>query len=150
MQWSHRQSIILTKVCILFFVAGYFFVVFTCPMLINRFVHYSISAAGKSKWPFMATVYACAVPIGFLLWNLWRLVSDIGLEEIFTASNIRRLRIISWMCFMVSLVCLVSMSYYLFWGIITACLALMGLLIRVIKNSFERARELKEEVDLTI
>ncbi len=150
MQWSYRRSIILTKVCLLFFVGGYIFVIVSCPALINRFVHYSVSAVEKSKWIFMVTIYACAVPIGFLLWNLWQLISDIGLEKIFTISNIRRLRIISWMCFMVSLICLISMSYYLFWGIITACLALMGLLIRVIKNTFERARELKEEVDLTI
>ena len=47
-------------------------------------------------------------------------------------------------------VCLASMAYYVFWGIIGACMSFMGLLIRVIKNAFERAKELKEEVDYTI
>ena len=64
--------------------------------------------------------------------------------------DIRRLRIISWMCFLVGAVCLASMAYYVFWGIIGACMSFMGLLIRVIKNAFERAKELKEEVDYTI
>lgn len=150
MSWSYQKSIFLTKLCILFFTAGYLSVIFTCPVITAQFTHYSISALGKSKWWFMATIYACAVPIGILLWNLWKLVKDIGLEEILTGNNIRRLRVISWMCFFVSLFCLLSMTYYIFWGIGSACLAFMGLLIRVIKNTFERAKELKEEVDFTI
>ncbi|MDO5416199.1 MAG: DUF2975 domain-containing protein [Lachnospiraceae bacterium] len=150
MRWSNQQSIFLTKLCILFFIAGYLAVLLTCPMMMDVFVRLSVSAAGKSKWLFSATVYACAVPVGILLLNLWQLVADIGLEEIFTASNIRRLRLISWMCFASGALCLVSMIYYVFWGIIGACLAFMGLLIRVIKNTFERAKELKEEVDYTI
>ncbi|MCI9305608.1 MAG: DUF2975 domain-containing protein [Lachnospiraceae bacterium] len=77
-------------------------------------------------------------------------MTDIGLENIFTNANILRLRLISWMCFAISAICLVSMVYYLFWGIITACFALMGLLIRVIKNTFEQAKEIKEEADYTI
>lgn len=150
MNWSYQKSIFLTKLCILFFIAGYLAVIFTCPILTRQFTLYNISAFGKSRWWFMVTIYACAVPIGILLWNLWKLIKDIGLEEIFTAVNIRRLRLISWMCFCVSLFCLLSMIYYIFWGIGSACLAFMGLLIRVIKNTFERAKELKEEVDFTI
>lgn len=150
MNWSYQKSIFLTKLCILFFIAGYLGVIFTCPIITRQFTLYSISAFGKSRWWFMATIYACAVPIGILLWNLWKLIEDIGLEEIFTTVNVQRLRLISWMCFCVSLFCLISMSYYVFWGIGSACLAFMGLLIRVIKNTFERAKELKEEVDFTI
>lgn len=150
MLWSKQQSILLTKLCILGFIADYLAVVFTCPILMDCFVHSSISAAGKSKWLFMSTIYTCAIPTGILLIQLWRLIADIGLEQIFTTSNILRLRLISWMCFAISAICLASMLYYLFWGIMTACFALMGLLIRVIKNTFERAKELKEEADYTI
>ena len=84
------------------------------------------------------------------LWELWQLLCDIGLEEIFTGDNVRRLRIISWMCFLAALICLLSMLYYVFWGILAACLFFMGLLIRVIKNTFQEAKELKEEADFTI
>ncbi|MCI8951085.1 MAG: DUF2975 domain-containing protein [Lachnospiraceae bacterium] len=150
MIWSKQQSIFLTKLCIMIFIGGYLAVVFTCPVLMDIFVRSSISAAGKSKWLFMGTVYACAIPTGILLFQLWRLITDIGLENIFTNANILRLRLISWMCFAISAICLVSMVYYLFWGIITACFALMGLLIRVIKNTFEQAKEIKEEADYTI
>ncbi|MCI8296318.1 MAG: DUF2975 domain-containing protein [Lachnospiraceae bacterium] len=150
MRWSYHRSIILTKLCILVFVAGYFAVILGCPRMMDLFVRTSFSAAGKSRWLFITTVYACALPIGLLLLSLWKLIGDIGLEEIFTGANIRRLRIISWMCFLVGAVCLASMAYYVFWGIIGACMSFMGLLIRVIKNAFEWAKELKEEVDYTI
>lgn len=150
MTWSHRQSIVLTKICILIFMAGYLAVIASCPVIMDIFVRLSISASGKSKWLFTSTVYTCAIPIGILLWSLWQLVKEIGLEEIFTAANIQRLRRISWMCFLVAFFCLLSMLYYVFWGIIGACFAFMGLLIRVIKNIFEQARDLKEEADYTI
>lgn len=85
-KWSYKQSVVLTKICILLFSAAYFGVIFTCPLLTRRFLYYSCSAAGvyKETWLFNVTIYACAVPIGILLWNLWKLVGDIGLEEIFT------------------------------------------------------------------
>lgn len=150
MQWSYHRSIILTKLCILLFTAGYFAVLLGCPRMMDIFVRFSFSAAGKSRWLFITTVYVCAVPVGLLLLNLWRLIGDMGLEEIFTAANIRRLRIIAWMCFLTGAICLVSMAYYVFWGIIGVAMSFMGLLIRVIKNTFERAKELQEEVDYTI
>lgn len=150
MRWSSQQSIFLTKLFILLFGAGYLAVVLTCPLLMDVFVRFSFFAAGKNKWLFSGTVYLCAIPVGILLWNLWRLIFDIGLEQIFTTENIRRLRTISWMCILTALICTFSMTYYVFWGIISACLLFMGLLIRVIKNTFQQARELKEEVDFTI
>lgn len=150
MTWSHHQSIVLTKICILIFMAGYLAVVISCPMMMDVFVRFSVSAAGKSKWLFVSTVYACTIPMGILLCRLWRLVEAIGLEEIFTIENIRYLRHISWMCFLIAVICLVSMAYYVFWGIIGSCFAFMGLLIRVIKNTFEKAKDLKEEADYTI
>ncbi len=150
MYWSNRNSIFLTKAVLLFFVAGYLAVVFTCPLLTEQFVRFSISAKGISRWLFTATIYLAALPVGLLLWQLWQLLCAIGLEQVFTGDNVRRLRIISWMCFLVSLICFLSMLYYVFWGILAACLAFMGLLIRVIKNTFQQAKELKEEADFTI
>ena len=150
MCWSNRNSIFLTKIVLLIFAAGYLAVVLTCPLLTDCFVRLSFLAAGISKWLFAATIYAAAVPVGLLLWELWQLLWDIGLEEIFTGDNVRRLRIISWMCFLAALICLLSMLYYVFWGILSACLFFMGLLIRVIKNTFQEAKELKEEADFTI
>lgn len=150
MSWNSERSITLTKICIGIFTIGYILVLALCPGLMKQFVKYSFSARGKDAVFFMATVYACAVPLGCILWQLYGLVSRIGGEDIFTGKNIHALRIISWMCFAVTLICLVSMSYYVFYIVLAACAAFIGLLIRVIKNVFVRARQLKEENDFTI
>lgn len=150
MAWNDQKSIKLTKGCIIIFALAYLAVIVSCPQLIKRFVTYSYTARKISAAYFMATVYASAVPLGIILWNLYRLVGRIGEESIFTAGNIKRLRLISWMCFSVALICAISAFYYEFFLIIAACSAFMGLLIRVIKNVFVRAKELKEENDYTI
>jgi len=136
--------------CIAAFAAAYILVLIFCPWIVRGFVTYSVSARGKSTLLFMITVYTCAVPLGFILWDLYRLVSRIGREEIFTEENIRGLRRISWMCFAVAFLCLASALYYRLFLIVAAGAILMGLLIRVIKNVFVRAREIKEENDYTI
>lgn len=150
MIWSDRKSIGLTKGCIALFGAAYVAVVAACPALVRWFLEKETGVEGLTETPFLITFYVCAVPVGVILWKLWRLVGSIGEEEIFTAENIRRLRWISWMCFAVALVTLVSSFYYLFWGIAAGSMVFMGLLIRVIKNTFERAKELKDENDFTI
>lgn len=150
MNWSHKNSVFLTKICIVFFTAAYIAVVAACPFLTKVYVETSFSAARLSPGPFTATIYLCAVPVGAVLWKLWRLIGNIGREAVFTEENISCLRWISWMCFAVAAVTLVSMVYYLFWGIAAGMAFFMGLLIRVIKNSFEQAKELKDENDFTI
>jgi len=150
MAWSNRQSLILTKYCIWLFIAGYAAVLISCPFLVDRFVHLSCTASGKDARLFLASIYLCALPVGFILFHLNGLIHAIGKEEIFTAANIRRLRVISWMCGATGLICFLSMAYYLPWGILGCCMILMCLLIRVIKNVFVRAKELKDENDFTI
>ena len=150
MFWSEKQSVALTKCCIWLFIAGYVLVLFTCPFFVPVFVRLSYTAAGKDVRLFLASIYACAVPVGILLFHLRNLISAIGNEDIFTAENIKRLRLISWMCGITGIFCFLSMIYYLFWGIFGCCLILMCLLIRVIKNVFARAKELKDENDFTI
>ena len=150
MNWNNEKSILLTKLCIGVFAVGYALVLAFCPWLVRNFVTYSFSAHGKDAVSFMATVYASAVPLGLILWDLYRLVDHIGREVIFTEENIRGLRRISWMCFAVAAICLISVLYYRLFLIVSACAAFMGLLLRVIKNVFVRARELKEENDFTI
>lgn len=150
MNWNNEKSIGLTKFFIILFAAAYILVLVFCPAMTKEFVIHSFSARGKDAALFMATIYTSAVPLGIILWSLYRMIGRIGEEQIFSEENVRCLRLISWMCFTVAAVCLVSTAYYVFFLIVAACAAFMGLLIRVIKNVFERAREIKEENDYTV
>ena len=150
MNWNNEKSIGLTKFFIILFAAVYILVLVFCPRMTREFVDHSFSARGKDFNLFMATIYSSAVPLGIILWNLYRMIGRIGEEQIFSDENVSCLRLISWMCFAVAVICLISTAYYIFFLIIAACAAFMGLLIRVIKNVFERAGEIKEENDYTI
>lgn len=150
MKWNNERSMQLTKLCIAVFALVYAAVLAGCPWLVKKFVTYNFSARGINASCFMATVYFCAVPLGAILWNLYRLVVRIEGEEIFTEDNIKSLRLMSWMCFVVAVICLISISYYGFYLIFAACAVFMGLLLRVLKNVFVRAKEIKEENDYTV
>ena len=92
MIWSHKNSIFLTKIFIILFCAAYAAVVAACPFLVGLYLASSYTAAGMSPIPFMATIYLCAVPAGIILWKLWKLIGNIGRENIFTDENISCLR----------------------------------------------------------
>ena len=150
MGWTPSRSIMLSRVCIVLCTLAYLAVVIGCPFAVEGYIAVSASQAeGNEQW-FILSVYLCAAPVGMILWKLRRLMRNISRLDIFTGDNISCLRWISWMCFAVAAVALVSAVYYIFWLVIAGCMAFMGLLIRVIKNVFERAREIKEENDFTI
>lgn len=150
-KWTLGQSVFLSGICVGLFTAAYVVIVAACPWVIKGYLALKTEQMGLVRErSLMASVYVCAVPIGIILWKLMRLIRNIGREQLFTADNISCLRWISWMCFAVAVIALVSALYYVMWIVIACCMAFMGLLIRVIKNVFERAREIKEENDFTI
>ena len=150
MKWTPSRSIVLSRICVGLCALVYLAVVIGCPFAVEGYIAISASQAEGNEMWFMISVYLCAVPVGVILWKLGRLIKNIGDLNLFTGENISCLRWISWMCFAVAAIALVSAAYYIFWAIIGCCMAFMGLLIRVIKNVFERARETKEENDFTI
>ena len=151
MKWTPNRSVFLSKICVLLFVAAYAAVVLACPVAVKEYETLRTAQLSEVHERFMMiTIYLCAAPVGVILWKLWRLLGNIARERIFVRENIVCLRLISWMCFGVAALTLVSAWYYVMWIVIACCMAFMGLLIRVIKNVFERAKEIKEENDFTI
>ena len=114
MNWNNEKSIGLTKFFIILFAAVYILVLVFCPRMTREFVDHSFSARGKDFNLFMATIYSSAVPLGIILWNLYRMIGRIGEEQIFSDENVSCLRLISWMCFAVAVICLISTAYYIF------------------------------------
>ncbi|MCL2783802.1 MAG: DUF2975 domain-containing protein [Propionibacteriaceae bacterium] len=98
-------------------------------------------------------LYAClAIGIAALI-ILLRLLGDIRRGDVFTAANVRRLRLISYCGFAIMVACAVGGAIavprpiFILLGLIAGFL---GLLMRVIKNVIDAARLLKEDADFTI
>lgn len=79
-----------------------------------------------------------------------KLLSNISRNEVFIEQNAKCLRIISWCCVFAGITMLVYSLWRYYWGIGAFSALFMGLIMRVLKNVFEKAVELKSESDFTI
>ena len=100
--------------------------------------------------PMCVTLYVCDVLALAALWNLNILLRNISKDEVFIQKNTNCLRRISWICMGVG----VTMMLFGLWSSIFAffgmCALMFGLIMRVLKNVFEKAVEIKSENDFTI
>lgn len=95
--------------------------------------------------------FYCCLPFALIaLGALHRLLRNLLRELLFIPQNVTLLRALSWCCFAVALVTLISGCFYLPFLLICAAAAFMGLILRVIKNVFCSAIEIKAENDMTI
>ena len=150
MKWSSNRSVILSGILVALFTIVYLIVVAACPVVVTEYLTISAQRNAASAQFFIYSIYICAAPIGIILWKLMELLRNISKADVFTTKNINCLRWISWMCFAVTCISIVSSFYYILWLIIGGCMAFVGMLLRVVKNVFERAKEIKEENDYTI
>lgn len=149
MKWSRGNSIAFSKACIGLFAAAELCCAFWLPAAadgIMRRLGWEIQEKG---W-FLVSAYLLMIPAAIALGYLYRLLKNIGREEVFVESNVRCLRRISWACYLAALICLASMLYYLPFGLAAAAAGFMGLILRVVKNVFAEAVSLKLENDFTI
>lgn len=151
--WTSRMSLTLSRV-----------IVWVLAVIFAASVIYASFSLITSKWGPLALVwdlglapfgfytafYLCAVFAFTALFYLNRLLKNIAEDRIFIEENVKILRILSWCCYFVGIVMAIySFEAYPF-IIIAAAAAFFGLIIRVLKNVFAKAVEIKEENDATI
>jgi hypothetical protein len=135
-------SEIIVKVLAVIFAASCVYAPFAAKGIALRF--------GISLPPFLTAFYLCAVLAFTALYFLNKLLRNIRSEDIFITENVRILRILSWCCYFVGIVMAVySILEYPF-IVISAAAAFFGLILRVLKNVFTKAVEIKEENEGTI
>ena len=98
----------------------------------------------------LASLYTASVPAWAALAKLYGLLRCAKEGGIFTARAVSMMRSVSYCCFAVGAVCLVSCLYYPVFFIPAAAAVFMGLIVRVVKNCFESAVAMKDELDLTV
>lgn len=100
--------------------------------------------------PFSLTIYFCGVMIIGITVSLYRLLTNIKNDRVFVKENTKCLRRISWECMLAGLALVIfGLWRYFFFGFAFA-FVFMGLIMRVLKNVFEKAVEIKSENDFTI
>lgn len=98
----------------------------------------------------VSAIYFSALPIITVLFSLYKLLSNIKKENVFCEANVSFIRLISWCSFTEALIALTAGFFYLPFLFIFIAAAFLGIILRVIKNVFEKAVEIKNENELTI
>ncbi|MFZ3101802.1 MAG: DUF2975 domain-containing protein [Desulfitobacteriaceae bacterium] len=147
--WNPNKSEILSSICTKAAIVLVIIAAFAMPYLIPKYVTFT----GKDLdiiHSLLLTVYACALPGLVSLICLDRLLVNIRREEVFAIKNVKLLRALSWCSFVFSVILFISGFYYILFVIIAVSAAFLGLILRVIKNIFEKAIIIKQENDFTI
>ena len=136
MKWNNDRSLLLSRVCVWVFTVLLAALLLTAPWFWNWILWRS-----SVRMVYIGVTYASGVPAAVVLFCLHRLLRNISEEEVFIQENVRSLRIMSWCLIAAALVYLV---------VFAAAAAFVGLILRVVKNVFAQAVELKNENDFTI
>ncbi len=149
--WSERRSIQLSRGLVIFFgallvaldIGGWWFAQFICANVVRHTgMRYVLSL--------LICLYLCSVPAYILLVSLYKLLNNMEKDHVFVQENVVLLRRVSWCCVAAALVCLLFISTWLSLVVISLAAAFMALIVRVIKNVFVRAINMKAELDYTI
>ncbi len=154
--WNKDKSLILSRILTVAAAIAALITAFFIPA-IAEWYEYEMSVEANSVFdrstmfvPMCVTLYVCDVLALGALWNLHILLRNISREEVFTNRNTACLRRISWICMGVGVVMMIFglwSSIFIFFGM---CALMFGLIMRVLKNVFEKAVEIKSENDFTI
>ena len=151
--WTKTRSLMLSRIAVTGFTAAMVMLTFFVPYFAEWYEGASqgVGLIGGSVYlPVMMTLYASEICGMWAIIELHILLHNIRLGEVFVPRNTKCLRCISWACMLAGLAFAV-MGLWKFLFLLPAFFAVMfGLIMRVLKNVFERAVELKSENDFTI
>lgn len=149
MNWSKDRSIALSRGCVVLFMILLASLDIGCYWAVKWFVGLRLM-----NWQYvflmMLTIYLCSGFGWVLLARLWQLLDNIRLQLVFDLRNVKLLRQVSWCCVGAGAVCLVSCLYYLPFIAVAIAAGFMALIVRIVKNIFQQAIDMKAELDLTI
>lgn len=146
--WTKSRSIILSSVLVKVLLVMLVISDFFLPQFAKWYD--GVSEKNPIFVPLLVCMYLTTTLALIAVFSLDRMISNINKEEIFVARNVLCLRVISWCCFGVAGVFFFLMFFRPIVLPVVFLAGLFGLIIRVIKNVFDKAIDLREENDFTI
>ena len=140
---SLYASMTVTAILALFIVAACIFL----PSILKIFSEFR---GGIDCTYLMIALYASALPGLVCCISLLKLLFNINKDEIFVRKNVTILRLISYCCIFVGIEYIIFGNKYISMLFFAFAALFIGLILRVIKNVFDKAIEIREENDYTI
>ena len=145
-----NRSIAVTKILVVLFGAA---------LLVLDIGIFPIERALSKALPFwdakrglylVLCLYLCNVPAVILLRSMWKLLKALQKGRVFVPENVMLLKRIGTCCFAACL-CFLIFCWKIYMLLIPALAAgFVGLVVRIVKNVFEQAIPMKDELDLTV
>jgi hypothetical protein len=154
--WNNNKSLFLSRVLTITAAGVAIFVAFFIPTIAEWYQYMmTVEAAGildreTMYVPMCITLYVCDALALAALWNLHVLLGNIRKDEVFIPKNTSCLRRISWICMAAGAVCIIFGLWSSIFAFVGMVAIMFGLIMRVLKNVFEKAVEIKSENDFTI
>ena len=150
MNWSKDKSLMLSRICIWIFTGILAVMCVAAPWVYRWFVDLrGLKAQGMLAF-FLATNYSVAIPVAIALYLMNRLLANISREKVFISQNTGCLRGLSWCCAAAAFIFFASGFYYPSFLALCVAALFMALVLRVVKNVFAQAGEIKRGNDYTI
>ena len=151
MLWNRDRSVILSQVSTRIIMALGIALAAILPFLCTGdFFHGRAFISAENILLIMPAYYAFCVPAYVALIALDRLLAAVKRSEVFTAKNVRLLRIISWASFAAAAVLAISSYVSITFFALAIIATFFGIILRAMKNLFAAAVELQEVNKLTI
>lgn len=146
--WTKSKSVKLSSILIKILMIILLVAAFLIPRVAR--IYDEISNKESIFIPLTVILYLTLIPAFIAVFSLDKLISNINKDNVFVEQNVKLLRIISWCCFFASFLFLALGFYRLFSFLICFAAAFFAIILRVIKNVFEKAITIREENDYTI
>ena len=162
MNWTKDKSVTLSQICVVLFAVLLLALDILAYPVLKSCCNTETAVGFPGGVLFTATMHWQAalwllVGIGVgsvfawgILLHLWRLLRHIRQGEIFDELTVRHLRAVSWGCVGVAVVCLLTGLVFPLLLVIAVAAGFMALIVRIVKNAFRQAVDMKNELDLTI
>ena len=154
--WNSKRSIISTKFCILALMLVSVIMMFCGKYLISRFLILTggakIDISNEFSFYIITFIsYILGIIALLTLFCMLKFIVNLENDLVFVPQNIKWLRFISYGCLSAGLLLIITtVVYHKLFLVLSLAALFMMLIVRVIKNAFEQAIEMKEELDLTI
>lgn len=148
MNWNEDKSLKLSILAVKLFVLGMIATMVFAPVIFKAIS--LINYLETSLKSFLVIFYLLCIPAALALYGLYRLLVNIKNNIVFVQENVKILRGLSWRCMLAAVICLASRVVYMPFAFIGASACFAGLVLRVVKNVFAQAVEIKEDNDFTI
>lgn len=144
-----EKSLKITKIAVIILCCFFIFFLFTAPFIFKWYCELSDTRENVAN-VLIAVFYACSPSATITLVYLLKFIKGLEQGEVFTDSNVKYLKILSYAC--LSVVPLsIPLCFYFIAGLpIPAAAGFMWLFLRILKNAFEYGTIIKNENDLTV